>query len=73
MPDKTTVDIGRNSPEEVAFKLFDIIANVEKRELYGHGKNPVDREYVLRTYAQCVQAVKIPGAIEDILKSYPHE
>lgn len=72
MSDKTTVHIGENSAEEVAFKLFGIIASVENRELYGHGKRPVDREYVLRTYAQCLQVAKMPGLIEDILKSYPH-
>ena len=71
MADQTVVHIGENSPEQVAFKLFEIICNVEKREFFGHGKDPVDREYVLRTYAQCVQVTKLPGHIKDILNSFP--
>ena len=70
MSDNTIVHIGENSPEQVAHKLFEAIAAVEGRESYSHGKNPMDREYVLKTYAQCIQAVKIPGKIDDIIKSY---
>jgi hypothetical protein len=52
------VHIGENSPEQVAHKLMHEIANVEKRELYGHGDNPADRSWILDTYAECIKAVR---------------
>lgn len=58
MADNTTVHIGENSPEYVAYKLMEIIANVENRELYGHGKSPADRAYLLKAYAECLVAVR---------------
>lgn len=67
------VHIGENSPEEVAFRLMSIIMNVENRQPHGHGKLPVDREWVLRTYAQCMRAVKLPQMINDVVKEFQPE
>ena len=67
------VHIGENSPEEVAFRLMNIIMNVENRDPFGHGKAPVDREWVLRTYAQCMRAVRLPHAINDVVQEFQPE
>jgi hypothetical protein len=59
MADKTVVHIGENSPEEIAFKLLQIIAEAEDRPLnWSEKRKPADREYVLSTYAQCVKVVR---------------
>jgi hypothetical protein len=57
MPDETVVHIGENSPEHVAYRLFKDIAEVESRQLFSHGDNPADREYILETYRECLRAV----------------
>jgi hypothetical protein len=54
----TVVHIGENSPEQVALKLLDVIANVEKRSLTSLGPNPADRKWLLDTYAECLEAVR---------------
>ena len=54
----TVVRIGENSPEHVALKLLELIANVEDRALYGSGKNPADRKWILDTYDECIKAVR---------------
>lgn len=58
MADAPVVHIGENSPEKVALDLMQMIAKVEKRELYAHGDNPADRAYLLGTYAKCLEAVR---------------
>jgi hypothetical protein len=70
MADNTVVHIGENSPDEVAFKLMQVIANVENREMYGHGDNPVNREWILRTFAQCKRVVILPDHIDDIIEEF---
>ena len=70
MADQNTVHIGENSPEQVAFKLLELIASVEQRETFGHGKNPMDREYIIRTYCQCLRAVHAPHTVDDIVAKY---
>jgi hypothetical protein len=58
MADNTTVHIGENSPEQVAYKLFEHIASVEKRTLWGHQGGPhADRAYILKTYWECRRVV----------------
>lgn len=52
------VHIGENSPEEVAYKLMTTIASLESLDLYGHGKKPADRKWLLDTYAECMKAVQ---------------
>lgn len=57
MPD-TVVHIGENSPEQVAFNLLHVVANIENKTLMpGSG---VDRKWVLDTYAECLNAVHNP-------------
>ena len=64
MADKAIVHFGENSPEQVAFKLMEKIADVEQRPLYKHDdtKNAADRKWILDTYAECIVAVKSPSS-----------
>ena len=63
MADNAVVHIGENSPENIAFKMMNLIAAVENREPYGHGDSPMTREWILKTYAQCRKAVS--GNVSD--------
>lgn len=62
MVDAPVVHIGENSPEEVALKLLDKIASVERVTFY-HGDTPGEqvatREWLLNTYVQCLRATKL--------------
>ena len=58
MPDAPVVHIGENSPEEVAYKMMLLIGSAEGLETYGHGDHPMTREWILRTYAQCLAVVQ---------------
>ena len=66
MADNTAVHIGENSPEHVAYKLMRDIAHAEKVVLAGAGINS-NREWILRTYMQCLMAVKTPQYPGDIV------
>lgn len=65
MADKAIVHIGENSPEQVAYKLFQVIADIEKKSLSGadqadirSGWGKADREWVLKTYGACISTVR---------------
>jgi hypothetical protein len=51
---------GSPSAEEVAYKLMYVVAWAENKDLDGWGK--ADRKWILDTYAECLLAVKNPGA-----------
>lgn len=64
----TTVHIGENSPEQVAYKLLETIANIERVSLTGWsqenleaGWRPGTREWLLDAYAECLKAVRSPS------------
>jgi hypothetical protein len=61
MADAPVVYIGENSPERVAYLLFSMIANVEKRtdsrDSDGDWKT-MDRKWILDTYTECIKAVR---------------
>jgi len=63
MANEPVVHISLNSPEQVAFRLMEAIANIEGKAL---ARNPstdesaADRSWVLDTYAECLSAVKSP-------------
>lgn len=63
MSDKTVVHIGENSPEQVAFKLLQIMANIEGLTLYP-SENCASKEWVLKNYSACLRAVQNPGNTE---------
>ncbi len=57
----TTVHIGENSPEEVAYKLLERIAYVEGKGIRSGVSAPptkADRAYILTTYEECIHVVK---------------
>jgi len=59
MADETRLVAGK-SPEEVALVLFDVIAKAEGKSL-GSGPGASDhagRKWVLKTYAECLSAVR---------------
>jgi hypothetical protein len=53
MADNMTVHIAENSPEHVAYKLFEQIRLAEEK-----GARNSDREYILQTYARCLHIVR---------------
>lgn len=60
MADQSVVHIGENSPEEVALKLFRIIADVEQKALhFSRDREMADRNYILNTYLQCRRVVEM--------------
>lgn len=61
MTEKVTVSVGENSPEEIAYRLLNIIAQSEKMTLAGMGTFP-DRKWLLDTYAECLRAVRNPSS-----------
>lgn len=64
------VHIGENSPEQIAYKLFRDIAAVEGRDLFANGNHPVDREWILRTFCQCMLTVRAHANINSVVESF---
>lgn len=60
--------MAENTPEKIALDLMGKIANTEDRIFSGADKN-VDREWILRTYAQCLRTVMLPQGVEEHLKT----
>jgi hypothetical protein len=69
MADTAVVHIGENSPEEVAFKLLRLIGRAEKKSLEA---SPVaaDRQWILKTYAMCLETVREPHQVEAFLNTH---
>lgn len=60
---------GGYSPEYVAYLLFQILADVESKELRRGYPNTADRNWVLDTYAECLDVVRNPRARVDSVNS----
>ncbi|MFG1479775.1 hypothetical protein V5F53_14095 [Xanthobacter sp. V4C-4] len=60
MADTPVVHIGENSPKQVAFKLLGLVAQLDGKKIIGvHGAGePPTREWLLDTYAECIEAVR---------------
>ena len=71
MADSAVVHIGENSPEQVAYKLMQHIASVEGKEFYTLNGKQADREWILRTYMQCLRAPRDPFSPDDALQAGP--
>ncbi|AYD02189.1 hypothetical protein [Neorhizobium sp. NCHU2750] len=64
MADNAVVHIGENSPEKIAYKLFEHIAACEKKGINGgnaNGYTPADKEYILKTFAEAMNVVRNPS------------
>lgn len=64
MADQSTVHIGENSPEQIAYKLMKHIAGVENVNIHhtekeGYSK-VADRAWILQTYGECLWSVRNP-------------
>ena len=62
MADVPVVHIGENSPQQVAYKLLEQIAKVEKKVFYHQSHRDsddttADRKWILDTYAECLYTV----------------
>lgn len=57
MSDKSSVFLGGESPEQVAYRLVQDIARLEDKWTGMTFKN-VDREWLLDTYKQCLAATR---------------
>lgn len=54
MADNTTVHIGENSPEYVAYRLFLDVMSAENKTFHSSStRQAVDRAYILKTYHEC--------------------
>jgi hypothetical protein len=61
MADEPVVHIGENSPEQVALKLFYEVARSEKKDTgRTTGDDKPDRKWILDTFAECMNAVRVP-------------
>ncbi len=61
MSDTKVVNSGENTPEEVAYKLFNEIAYAEDKRVRNYGgKQAPTRQWILDTYAECLRAVRAP-------------
>lgn len=65
MPDNLDLHIGENSPEQVALKLLELVAIVERKDIrarrddnIGAGLTMADRKWLLETYSECIEVVK---------------
>ncbi len=56
----TRVNPAEGSPQHVAYRLMECIAHAEGMSLNGRQEDAPDREWILSTYAQCLQTVLHP-------------
>ena len=57
MADQPTIHFGENSPEYVALILYRMVRDVEHSSA-AQGQAPIDRKYILDTYAECLETVR---------------
>ncbi|AKH44147.1 hypothetical protein FHS61_001466 [Altererythrobacter atlanticus] len=72
MADNSVVHMGENSPEQVAYRLMGLIARTEGYTLVGMGDAP-PREWIIKTFAACLHAVKAPSYPEDAIALLPEK
>jgi bacillopeptidase F (M6 metalloprotease family) len=65
MNDKSDAYLGENSREAIAFKLFEMIAAVEKKSTSATDESGIkagwtkaDKAYILKTYGECITTVR---------------
>jgi hypothetical protein len=61
--DASNVHIGENSPEQIAYKLLQIIASIEEKSLVSSmaSKATANRKWLLDSYAECLRTVRSPA------------
>lgn len=71
MADATHLSIGENTPDYIAYRLMRDIAQAEGRSFVPNATNPVDRVWILQTFAQCAAVVKNGWSGKDAMKEVP--
>ena len=64
MAELTTDHAADESPENVAYRLLLMVADLESKTLHGNpskDRTIADRKWILDTYAECLRAVKTPA------------
>ena len=61
--------MAENTPEKIAFDLMGKIADAEGKFFAGADKN-TNREWILRTYAQCLQTITGPKFVHQHLETF---
>jgi hypothetical protein len=58
------INLGENSPEYVALRLFREVAHAENKAIMGNGSrgSKPDKKLILDTYAECLETVRSPNA-----------
>jgi hypothetical protein len=56
--DQPAFHVGENSPEFIAYRLMEQIAEIEGVSLQKDGPKPATRKWILDTYAESLDAVK---------------
>jgi hypothetical protein len=60
MADAPVVHIGENSPQHIAYQLFQHIVAVEGKSLASGRPGTANRKWILDTYAECLRTVYDP-------------
>jgi hypothetical protein len=58
MTDQPAIRIGDNSPEYVAYRLFE---EVVKHEVPKMSADKLNRKWILDAYAECLMTVRLPA------------
>lgn len=67
MADTAPLTLENNTPEKIALELMQMVAHIEKKALHSGpaaGWTAADRGWLLQCYAECIQAVRSPEAVE---------
>jgi hypothetical protein len=64
MANATSQGARENTPEYIAYRLFQHVACVERKSIDGTGATAglADRKWILDTYSECLMAVLAPDA-----------
>lgn len=66
MTESSAFVVGENTPEQVAFKLMTVIGANQGYGFIGVQPRP-PAEWILKTYAACLQVVRSPGSADDAI------
>ena len=70
MTSTSILHIGENSPEQVAYKLMRDIGQAEGYFLVHSSPKP-SREWMIKTYCACLNAVRVPAYPNDAIALLP--
>ena len=68
MADAPMININENSPEYMAYRLFQDIVHVENKILHASQNEPnrvANRVWILQTYSECLKCVREPRTFSE--------